>query len=50
MSQRWLAAVKPHQPFVDNDAYVVSSDVSFAGYICTHVSLFYVFVERLQSH
>ena len=29
-------------PFVDNDAYVVSSDVSFAGYICTHVCLFYV--------
>ena len=30
-------------PFVDNDAYVVSSDVSLAGYICTHVCLFYVF-------
>ena len=25
-------------PFVDNDAYVVSSDVSLAGYICTHVA------------
>ena len=37
-------------PFVDNDAYVVSSDVSLAGYICTHVCLFYVFAERLQSH
>ena len=36
-------------PFVDNDAYVVSSDVSLAGYICTHVCLFYVFAERLQS-
>src|SRR3954465_11802086 len=29
-------------PFVDTDAYVVSSDVSLAGYICTHVCLFYV--------
>ena len=28
--------------FVDTDAYVVSSDVSLAGYICTHVCLFYV--------
>ena len=37
-------------PFVDNDAYVVSSDVSLAGYICTHVFLIYVFAERLQSH
>ena len=27
-------------PFVDTDAYVVSSDVS--GYICTHVFLIYV--------
>ena len=36
-------------PFVDNDAYVVSSDVSIAGYICTHVCLFYVFPERLRS-
>ena len=36
--------------FVDNDAYVVSSDVSLARYICTHVCLIYVFVERLQSH
>ena len=36
-------------PFVDTDAYVVSSDVSLAGYICTHVCLFYVFAERLQS-
>ena len=25
-------------PFVDNDAFVVSSDVSLAGYICTHVA------------
>ena len=49
LSQSWLAAVKPHHPFVDNDAYVVSSDVSLAGYICTHVCLFYVFAERLQS-
>ena len=32
-------------PFVDNNAYVVSSDVSLAGYICTHVCLFYV-VQR----
>ena len=37
-------------PFVDTDACVVSSDVSLAGYICTHVCLFYVFAERLQSH
>ena len=29
-------------PFVDTDAYVDSSDVSLAGYICTHVCLFYV--------
>ena len=29
-------------PFVDNDAYVDSSDVSLAGYICTHVCLFSV--------
>ena len=36
--------------FVDTDAYVVSSDVSLAGYICTHVCLFYVFAERLPSH
>ena len=36
-------------PFVDNDAYVDSSDVSLAGYICTNVCLIYVFVERLQS-
>ena len=36
-------------PFVDTDAYVVSSDVSLAGYICTHVCLIYVFAERLQS-
>ena len=37
-------------PLIDDDAYVVSSDVSLAGYICTHVCLFYVFAERLQSH
>ena len=48
-SQSWLAAVKSHHPFVDNDAYVDSSDVSLAGYICTHVCLIYVFAERLQS-
>ena len=41
-SQSWLAAVKPHHPFVDNDAYVVSSDVSLARYIRTHVCLIYV--------
>ena len=41
-SQSWLAAVKLHHPLVDNDAYVVSSDVSLAGYICTHVCLIYV--------
>ena len=37
-------------PSVDNDAYVDRSDVSLAGYICTHVCLFYVFAERLQYH
>ena len=37
-------------PFVDTDAYIDSLDVSLAGYICTHVCLFYVFAERLQSH
>ena len=37
---------KPTIPFVDNDAYVVSSDVSLAGYICTHVCLFYVFCRE----
>ena len=29
-------------PFTDTDAYVASSDVSLAGYICTHVCLIYV--------
>ena len=29
-------------PLVDTDAYVVSSDVSLVGYICTHVCQFYV--------
>ena len=48
-SQSWLAAVKPHHPLVDNDAYVDRSDVSLAGYICTHVCLFYVFAERRES-
>ena len=33
-------------PFVDNDAYVDRSDVSLAGYICTHVCLFYVFCRE----
>ena len=33
-------------PFVATNAYVVSSNVSLAGYICTHVCLFYVFAER----
>ena len=50
----WVKAGLQHSnstaPFVDNDAYVDSSDVSLAGYICTHVCLFYVFAERLQSH
>ena len=49
-SQSWLVAVKLHHPFVDTDAYVASSDVSLARYICTHVFLTYVFAERLQSH
>ena len=37
-----LLQLNPALPFVDNDAYVDSSDVSLAGYICTHVCLFYV--------
>ena len=45
-----LLKLNPTIPFVDNDAYVVRSDVSLAGYICTHVCLIYVFAERLQSH
>ena len=36
-------------PFVDTDAYVVSSDVSLAEYNCTHICLIYVFPERIQS-
>ena len=36
-------------PFVDTDAYVASSDVSLAEYLCTHVGLIYGFAERLQS-
>src|SRR3954471_13783270 len=32
-------------PFFDTDAYVVSSDVSLTGYICTHVCLF-MFLQR----
>ena len=45
-----LLQLNPTIPFVDNEAYVVSSDVSLAGYICTHICLFYVFAERLRSH
>ena len=37
-----LLQLNPTTPFVDNDAYVVSSDVSLAEYICTHVCLIYV--------
>ena len=44
-----LLQLNSSTPFVDNDAYVVSSDVSLAGYICTHVCLFYVFAERPRS-
>ena len=43
LSQSWLAAVKPHNPFVETDAYVVSSDVSLAEYLCTHGCLIYVY-------
>ena len=46
LSQSWLAAVKLHPPLVDTDAYVASSDVSLAGYICTHICLIYVFAEE----
>ena len=35
--------------FVDTDAYVDSSDVCLAGYICTHVCLFYIFAETSVS-
>ena len=45
-----LLQSNPTIPFVDNDAYVDSSDVSLARYICTRVCLFYVFAKRLQSH
>ena len=44
-----LLQLNPTTPFVDTDAYVASSDVSLAEYICTHVCLFYVFAERRQS-
>ena len=44
-----LLQLNPTIPFVDNDAYVVSSDVSLAGYLCTHVCLFYVFAETSVS-
>ena len=44
-----LLQLKSTTPFVDTDAYVDSSNVSLAGYICTHVCLIYVFAERLQS-
>ena len=40
-----LLQLNPTIPFVDNDAYVDSSDVSLAGYICTHVCLF-MFLQR----
>ena len=40
-----LLQLNPTIPFVDNDAYVDSSDLSLAGYICTHICLFYVFAE-----
>ena len=33
-----LLQLNPTTPFVDNDAYVVRSDVSLTGYICTHVA------------
>ena len=32
-------------PFVDTDAYVASSDVSLAEYLCTHVAIIYIFTE-----
>ena len=44
-----LLQLNPTIPFVENDAYVVSSDVSLAGYICTHVCSFYIFAERFRS-
>ena len=40
---------KLHNPLVDNDAYVISSDVSLAEYLCTHSCLIYVLQRRLQS-
>ena len=44
-----LLQLKSTIPFVDNDAYVVSSDVSLAGYILLTFAYFYVFAERLRS-
>ena len=45
-----LLQLNPTIPFVDNDAYVVSSDVSLAEYLCTHVALFMFLQRRLRSY
>ena len=45
-----LLQSNPTIPFVDNDAYVVCSDVSLAGYICTHVAYFMFLQQRLRSY
>ena len=37
-----LLQSKSTTPFIDIDAYVASSDVSLAEYLCTHVCLIYV--------
>ena len=42
-SQSWLAALNSTSPLVDTDAYVASSDVILAEYLCTHVCLITVF-------
>ena len=41
-----LLQLNPTIPFVDNEAYVVSSDVSLAGYLCTHVAIIYIFLQK----
>ena len=37
-------------PLVDTNAYVVSSDVSLVGYICTHVCLIYVLQRERETY
>ena len=44
-----LLQLNPTIPFVDNDAYVVSFDVSLARYIVLTFAYF-TFLQRLPSH